>query len=267
MLVLFLVIIISFTSAWSYIEKNGISIDFSDIMYGYQTIVDIEGVVEEEYEEIRFDSVSTSVEIRAHNSSDTYYNFNGEISNQNEDIIDVYVEKNSQDSGVLVVKINDDEIKYSKNLNIEIVVPNKILKSMDINTVSGNILILNGESNEFKGKSVSGNVEISKGHFKNLYLEGVSSNMSIGANIEEYFIKTISGNIIINNIEKLKNLEIESVSGNVKLKANEDKPNMKLESTSGIITVFEKEYKDTVNIDGANGNISIKTLSGSIDVE
>lgn len=193
-------------------------------------------------------------------------------------------------------KLKDLDINVvSGNTTIEN--ENLITDSLNLNIVSGNISIKNISSDEINLNFVSGNINIDKVESINCYSHGVSGDVKIDnfkgeklnidtvsgdikinklSDIQNVFIKTISGDIYtetVKDFEKLQRIELSSISGNINSTFPlEIKRFLKIyiKSTSGDIHTGDfkvlKGNEVIFNGEEAKTDLNIKTISGDVNI-
>lgn len=125
---------------------------------------------------------------------------------------------------------------FSLNTKLDVYVPESYKKSMDIETVSGEIDIDKLESDDFKCHTTSGDMKI---------------NLIVASTID---FSSVSGSI---NIEELssKSSDFETTSGDVKIEAISG--DLKVESVSGSITALYKEFNNEVEAETVSGDVNL----------
>ena len=152
---------------------------------------------------------------------------------------------------------NFDIFNFGSNRSVEIYLPKKAYDDLDINTVSGDIIIdkaLGSTFKEYSFNTASGDI--------NTYLEGtganintVSGDISIGGKLSSgTVINTVSGDTTLSGITS-NSLNIDTTSGDVKLNGSDAK-SISIHTISGDISgeLYGKK------------NISVNTVSGDKDL-
>lgn len=195
---------------------------------------------------------------------------------------------------IKVPKRNNTKLSYSKD-SVTIKIPKKLaegINEVDVNIVSGNVLISNIVSSVMKIESVSGEINVNESKIDKLNSnsvsgktivvdssinqinsEAISGKIEIMSDISETFdLSTVSGKIIVeSNVMPSLGGDSESISGSIEISIPENNGfALDFESTSGTITneftnsKFKKSgenlYKD------GNIELEIETVSGNISI-
>ncbi|MBZ9689722.1 DUF4097 domain-containing protein [Clostridium estertheticum] len=127
-------------------------------------------------------------------------------------------------------------INFSLNTKLDLYIPEKYKKSMDIETVSGEIKIDKLEGDNFKANTISGDVSIN----------------SIVANITDF--SSVSGTVDIKALSAKTN-GFETTSGDIKIEAITG--DIKANSVSGSIKASYSEF---------NNEVAAETVSGDVEL-
>ena len=148
-------------------------------------------------------------------------------------------------------------IKIPKSSNIEINSVNKIgdyfiknldIKSLIINSKLGDVYITNISASDADIKLATGNLNIDNLNSKNNSLK----------------IKTATGNIKLNNISGISNLNIDNNTGDIDLSSSTIK-NINISNKLGNITLnnLPNESTDNINLETNTGDISLFNLTAN----
>lgn len=170
----------------------------------------------------------------------------------------------SLDDGVLDIEYeNFISISFGKNINRLktkniLYIPDNTYLELNIDSVSGKVIINNLKLKELNIDDVSGDIEIDNLECHELNIDDVSGNLNLDyIKVNELNLETISGRI---NAYDLKSdfINIETVSGNMNLDIDgyEDDYHIKLES-------IKKEYENHKELKKIK-SINLETVSGSI---
>lgn len=86
-----------------------------------------------------------------------------------------------------------------KELKLDIKVPKKNLKSINLNSISGDLMIVDLSCDDINVMSTSGNLEVA-GYFSDMYINTISGDISMYVNAKGYFVGRIfslSGDITL----------------------------------------------------------------------
>ena len=186
---------------------------------------------------VRVDTVSSDVNIILSKEDKIVVHFHGTASEMsrapkletslNGDTLDISIKYPNQIMSI---------INFSLNTKLDLYIPEKYKKSMDIETVSGEINIDKLEADNFKANTTSGDVNIN----------------SLLADITDF--SSVSGGIDIKVLSSKTN-EFETTSGDIKIEAITG--DIKANSVSGSITALYSKF---------NNEVAAETISGDVEL-
>ena len=201
----------------------------------------------ENIDNISINTVSTDVNVVPSKDSTVYVEL---LGNSNEK----YVPK-------LVTTTNNHQLKvdvedYGENkwfnlssLTLKVHVPQNLIDSFELNSISGNVAIQDVEAKRLKFNTNSG-------------------DMNFKYTLGDYTIETTSGNVEMHLKEISQPMTIDSESGNIQIKTNQKPTNATFttKTLSGKVTIFDENHSH--NIFGLGQNkIEIKSTSGNISID
>lgn len=158
--------------------------------------------------------------------------------------------------------VREPEDNAVKDLQVQIEVPESFKNTLEVLTVSGDVVMENLNLREIESKTVSGKMILSHVTAKDLEVKTVSGDIKAEeCSVAKLEGKSVSGNLEVSNAAP-SSIDFTSVSGDVKMKlAKADKTHFSLKSISG----------DINNRHGSDKNgdfkINISTTSGNIEIE
>lgn len=133
-------------------------------------------------------------------------------------------------------------VNFSLNTKLDVYVPENYKKSMDIETVSGEVSMDKLESDNFKIHTTSGDVKI------NSIVAGVSDFSSVSGTID---IKKLSS----------KSNRFDTTSGDIKIETITG--DVEAHSVSGDIIALYKEFNNEVKAETVSGDVNLSLPEGS----
>jgi len=188
----------------------------------------------------------------------------------------------------LMLKNTNLKHKY-KNLELNILLPKKILKNIDINNKNGdvdidsykskNVIIKNTngnanikiDSNIFEIKNKNGNIKISN-NSDDVKIKNTNGNINFSGNSNKIKIGNNNGNVYFNGVSN--DIKINNMNGkiNCDIKGNKDDYNINFKTVNGFTSInnikIDKNNKD-LNINknkNTNKNLNLKTFNGNISI-
>ena len=188
----------------------------------------------------------------------------------------------------LILKNTNLKHRY-KNLELNILLPKKILKNIDINNKNGDIDIdfyksekviiknINGnanikiDSNIFEIKNKNGNININN-NSDDVKIKNTNGNINFSGNSNKIKIGNNNGNVYFNGASN--DIKINNMNGkiNCDIKGNKNDYNMDLKSVNVFPSIndikIDENNKD-LNINknkNANKNLNLKTFNGTISI-
>lgn len=167
---------------------------------------------------IKITSVTSNIEVLETKEESILVKSSGYIDQKKaQRLLDVSFSKNE-------LKIKEWPEHVSKDVKIQIFLPQSFKKSLEINTVSGRIIIEKNFLDRIKLSSVSGNMSIEQNSVSAIDAETISGNLVIEFAKQhvpyQFKINTLSGeitNAIKDNFKTGKLISIKTVSGNVEI--------------------------------------------------
>ena len=145
----------------------------------------------------------------------------------------------------------------SYNLTVKLSVPRKFAGKLDISTVSGENSVTGLKLDSLDVSSVSGDITLQDGTYDSLKFYSVSGNIFAYSEAGKANGESISGNIILTNVNE--GISLKTVSGNVKATIAALKGTAKADSVSGEIEV---ELLDSSVV-----SYKLNSVSGRLSVE
>lgn len=265
-------------------------VNFSVSIYGYDL----------------FNKSNKYIEANDKNYKDKRINFN-DISNiKIEDSAKIILKENKDCDEILIRYYDSDDLKYDidvrddtlilkntnlkhkyKNLELNILLPKKILKNIDINNKNGdvnidfykskNVIIKNTngnanikiDSNIFEIKNKNGNININN-NSDDVKIKNTNGNINFSGNSNNIEIGNTNGNVYFNGVSN--DIKINNMNGkiNCDIKGNKDDYNINFKTVNGFTIInnikIDKNNKD-LNINNnknTNKNLNLKTFNGNI---
>ncbi len=167
---------------------------------------------------IKITSVTSNIEVTENKENAISIKATGYLDTKKAPrILDVTFSKNE-------LKIKEWPEHTSKDVKIQIFVPQSFKKNLEINTVSGLITIEKNFLDRIKLSSVSGNMSIEQNSVSAIEVETISGNLTIEFAKQhvpyQFKINTLSGevtNAIKDNYKTGKLISIKTISGNVEI--------------------------------------------------
>ncbi|MBU3144522.1 DUF4097 family beta strand repeat-containing protein [Clostridium sp. CF012] len=192
---------------------------------------------------VRVDTVSSDVNIILSKEDKIVVHFHGTASEMsrapkletslNGDTLDISIKYPNQIMSI---------INFSLNTKLDLYIPEKYKKSMEIETVSGEINIDKLEADNFKANTTSGDVNIN----------------SLLADITDF--SSVSGGIDIKVLSSKTN-GFETTSGDIKVEAITG--DIKANSVSGSITALYSEFNNEVAAETVSGDVELSLPQAS----
>lgn len=228
------------------------------------------------------------IEANDKNYKDKRINFN-DISNIK--IIDsakIILKENKDCDEILIKYYDSDDLKYDigvkddtlilkntnlkhkyKNLELNILLPKKTLKNIDINNKNGDVDINFYKSKNVIIKNINGNIDV-KINSKVLKIKNLNGDININNNSNDVKIRNTNGNVYFNGVSN--DIKINNMNGkiNCDIKGNKDDYNINFKTVNGFTSInnikIDKNNKD-LNINknkNTNKNLNLKTFNGNI---
>ena len=153
----------------------------------------------------------------------------------------------------------------SNDLDLKILVPGKeALRQVDLNTVSGDILLSGLVLEDLKVRGVSGDCSLKRGSAKSMVVRTVSGDVeSSHFSSEAVNVKSVSGDVRLEAGPSDKpSLQVKTVSGDLRLQLPQgaSSPAVKFKSFSGELTNPLK------NTSGVHGALEFSSVSGDANI-
>ena len=253
-----------------------------------------------------FNKNNKYIEVDIKNYKDKKLDFNKIYNIKIIDSAKVIVKENKDCDEILIKYYDSDDLKYNidvkddtlilentnlkhkyKHLELNILLPKKILKNIDINNKNGDVDIdfyksekviiknINGnanikiDSNIFEIKNKNGNININN-NSDDVKIKNTNGNINFSGNSNKIKIGNNNGNVYFNGVSN--DIKINNMNGkiNCDIKGNKDDYNINFKTVNGFTSInnikIDKNNKD-LNINknrNTNKNLNLKTFNGNI---
>jgi len=259
----FLVILVIIKLIFIFVNLNiGINMSCEDFFLGKNNkIVDVD-IKNYKYKNIDFDEISNIKIIDSANIVLKENDNSNEISIKYYDSDDLKYDIDVKNN-TLILKNSRLNHKY-KNLELNILLPKKILKNIDINNKNGDIDIDLNECEKLIIKNINGNIDVK--------IKNTNGNINFSGNSNKIKIGNTNGNVYFNGASN--DIEINNMNGkiNCDIKGNKNDYNMNLKSVNVFPSIndikIDENNKD-LNINKnkyTNKNLNLKTFNGTISI-
>lgn len=297
-LILFIVMIISFTIAGILIVKEGgifniggigyITMDHNDINNNDKSINNEKIEINDKHiiddtnsvSSIDIQSVSTTVNIISTDDDKVEAYLHG-VANGYEKGKEPKLICEKRDD-IIYIKIEYPNLNNYKGLvnryfdgKLDIKVPKRVFEEFNAKNVSGEIYISDISADKITGTTVSGEVDIKGCKAKYIVSKSTSGSIEINDIIGKVFTKNVSGSIDLDVKELSDEINAEAISGDINLKAPDNADmDLIMKSTSGSLTTdialkINKSGRNEIRGKVGNGSVKVQlsTVSGDIEVE
>ncbi len=213
---------------------------------------------------LNFDVVNTDITYRVGNVDKiqidlVYYEGNELIVNENNHEIKIYSQGQHFSFNPYSLFAFD---KLSKSSTIVVTVPEAaLLKSVNLNSVSGRIEVTNLISAESSFETVSGNIKLKTSNSGDIKISSVSGSISLDdIKTDKILVETVSGNVNLNKCGSVTNgVRVETVSGDTIIRELFNS-NVNIDSVSGDATYYivDQSRKSNINFDSVSGKLSFE---------
>ncbi|WP_165972326.1 DUF4097 family beta strand repeat-containing protein [Paenibacillus piri] len=200
------------------------------------------------------DSVSTNVNVIQGSSNQIKVRLSGRISPKYVDTIDLKVAPQG-DALKLGVNLPDGMNWGLLNLDMNVELPEKLWKSVKVETKSGDVKLAQTKGDSIDVKSSSGDIQLSQVQAKSATIHAASGNVKM-KNVEsnQITLQASSGNLVVDDF-KSDELAFTAGSGNVKLSGGQSK--IKGEASTGDIQLELNSLLQDTDLKAGSGNVTV----------
>ncbi|MGE5508334.1 MAG: DUF4097 family beta strand repeat-containing protein [Chitinophagales bacterium] len=166
--------------------------------------------------------------------------------------------------------------QFANNLALELYVPAKRWRSVEIGTVSGDVQLGALETGDFRFHSVSGELDSPQLTVAKAEVSSTSGDLTVASFTGEGRFSTVSGEIEVACTQLTGNLKLHTTSGEVQLDLPPDaRFNLEARSTSGEIkSAFPitiaggagERHRVSGTVGGGGPLVELETVSGNLDL-
>lgn len=227
----------------------------------------------ENIDAIQINTIATNVEIIASkDQTQASFHLQGKIKSSKKPQLSVKVEGTK-----LIVDLKEKSNNFwfqigpnisSGTLKLKVYVPEKLLNTFAIDTVSGDLYIENIQTNTLTFSSISGDINGEKLQSENTTIESVSGEVEIKEITGKVNISSTSGDIELSMKDLIYPMQVESTSGDIEIQIENEPTDVafQVNSVSGNIHIFDK-YTGNATIGKGSILAKIETISGDISVD
>lgn len=252
--------------------------------FGFKTasIQDKKTVNNDKIEQIEIQHASSDVHVTSTAGKEITVEMKGKVSRKFQDQFKLKVTENGDTVKIAVIRDNDWMPTIGINMvdvNLEVALPEKVYQALDVNLVSGDIMMENMKANEislntisgdinakeslaekkFVIHSISGDITLQDSKTKDLQVDVTSGDSTIrNAEAKMVTLSSTSGDVLLDRVKG--DTEVGNISGNIQIRKAELDGNIKIDSTSGDIDIqLNKDPQSlALNYDGVSGDANVQ---------
>ncbi|MBB6445134.1 DUF4097 family beta strand repeat-containing protein [Bacillus benzoevorans] len=239
------------------------ALSFMTDSFGFKTapIQDKKTLKNDKIEQIEIQHASSDVHVTSTSGKDITVEMKGKVSRKFKDQFKLEVTENGNTVKIAVIRDDGD---WNPNIginmvdvNLEVALPEKVYKAIDVDLVSGDMVVKNVKADEISLNTNSGDI-----------------NAEDSISEKKFSIHTISGDMTLQDM-KAENLQIDATSGDAYIRKAETKfvtlssisGDIRLDHVTGDIEVRDMSGDIQISNDKLNGNIIVDSMSGDVGIQ
>lgn len=262
----------------------GFAVFFMTDSLGFRTasIQDKKTVNNDKIEQIEIQHASSDVHVTSTAGKEITVEMKGKVSRKLQDQFKLKIAENGDKVIIAVIQNNDWMPNIGINMvdvNLEVALPEKVYRALDVNLVSGDIMMENVKAKEislstssgdinakeslaekkFVIHSISGDIMLQDSKTKDLQVDVTSGDSYIrNAEAKMVTLSSISGDVLIDRVKG--DTEVGNISGDIQIRRDELDGNIKVDSTSGDVDIqLSKDPQSlALNYNGVSGDANVQ---------
>lgn len=227
----------------------------------------------ENIDAIQINTIATNVEVIAtKNQKEASFHLQGKIKGSKKPKLSVNV-----DGTKLIVDLEEKKGNTfwfmlgpnisSDSLKLKVYVPEKLLNSVAIDTVSGDLHVENIQARTLTFSSISGDIDGEKLQSEKATIESVSGEVKIKEIIGKIKVSSTSDDIELSMKDLIYPMQVESTSGDIEVRIENEPTDVafQVNSVSGDINIFD-QYNGNTTIGKGSILAKLNTISSDISV-